>query len=78
MAKNPYRARSARLRCDTYTQSTSLWLPGPGQRNTLSEHRDCVVVHSWSEHVVHVGLFSDDPDITSETLRFLDTAVRRP
>jgi len=28
--------------------------------------------HAWSEHVVHVGLVSDDPDITSETLRFLE------
>ncbi len=28
--------------------------------------------HAWSEHVVHVGLVSDDPDITAETLRFLE------
>ena len=28
--------------------------------------------HAWSEHVVHVGLVSDDPDIISETLRFLE------
>lgn len=28
--------------------------------------------HAWSEHVVHVGLLSNDPDITSETLRFLE------
>lgn len=29
-------------------------------------------VHAWSEHVVHVELVSEDPDITSETLRFLE------
>lgn len=28
--------------------------------------------HAWSEHVVHVRLLSDDPDITAETLRFLE------
>ncbi len=28
--------------------------------------------HAWPEHVVHVELVSDDPDITSETLRFLE------
>ncbi len=28
--------------------------------------------HAWSEHVVHVGLVSDDADIMSETLRFLE------
>ena len=28
--------------------------------------------HAWPEHVVHVELVSDDSDITSETLRFLE------
>jgi hypothetical protein len=29
-------------------------------------------VHAWSEHVVRIELVTDDPDITSETLRFLE------
>lgn len=29
-------------------------------------------VHAWAEHVVHVELVSSDPDIASETMRFLE------
>ena len=28
--------------------------------------------HAWSEHVVHVDLVSDDPQIAAETVRFLE------
>jgi hypothetical protein len=28
--------------------------------------------HAWAEHVVHVDLLSDDPEIASETVRFLE------
>ena len=28
--------------------------------------------HAWAEHVVHVDLVSDDPQIASETVRFLE------
>lgn len=28
--------------------------------------------HAWSEHVVHVHLLSNDPDIASEAVRFLE------
>ncbi len=36
--------------------------------------------HAWPEHVVHVELVSDDPEITSEALRFLEQrfAEREP
>ena len=28
--------------------------------------------HAWAEHVVHVDLVSDDPQIASEAVRFLE------
>lgn len=28
--------------------------------------------HAWAEHVVHVDLVSDDPQVAAETVRFLE------
>ncbi len=28
--------------------------------------------HAWEEHVVHVDLLSDDPEVASEAVRFLE------
>lgn len=77
MSPNVVRSLSGRSDATTFrrtgTSGSSAWpITGPETRTTPWKYHREMSAHTWPEHVVHVELVSDDPDITSETLRFLE------